>query len=51
MTTPKRVIVYATPEGKEPFTDWLNRLRDVMARKRFLFESQGYRQVTMETVS
>jgi putative addiction module killer protein len=36
MTTPKCVIVYATPEGKEPFTDWLNQLRDVMARKRIL---------------
>jgi putative addiction module killer protein len=36
MTTPKHVIVYATPEGKEPFTDWLNQLRDVMARKRIL---------------
>jgi putative component of toxin-antitoxin plasmid stabilization module len=36
MTTPKRVIVYATPEGKEPFTDWLNQLRDVVARKRIL---------------
>ena len=36
MTTPKRVIIYATLGGKEPFTDWLNQLRDVMARKRIL---------------
>jgi putative addiction module killer protein len=35
-TTPKRVIVYATPDGKEPFTDWLYHLRDVIARKRIL---------------
>jgi putative addiction module killer protein len=34
--TPKRVIVYATPSAKEPFTDWLNNLRDVMGRKRLL---------------
>lgn len=34
--TPKRVIVYATPSAKEPFTDWLNGLRDVMGRKRIL---------------
>lgn len=34
--TPKRVIVYATPSAKEPFTDWLNDLRDVMGRKRIL---------------
>lgn len=36
MNTSKRVIVYATSEGKEPFTDWLNRLQDAMVRKRIL---------------
>jgi putative addiction module killer protein len=35
-TTPKRVIVYANEVGKEPFTDWLYGLRDVMGRKRIL---------------
>lgn len=34
--TPKRVIVYAIPNAKEPFTDWLNGLRDVIGRKRIL---------------
>ncbi len=33
---PKLLIVYATPIGQEPFTDWLNNLRDVMGRKRIL---------------
>lgn len=35
-TTPKQVIVYAKDDGKEPFTDWLYGLRDVMGRKRIL---------------
>lgn len=34
--TPKRVIVYANPNGKEPFTDWLYGLRDIIGRKRIL---------------
>jgi RNA polymerase-binding transcription factor DksA len=34
--TPKRVIVYAATNAKEPFNDWLNNLRDVMGRKRIL---------------
>lgn len=34
--TPKRVIVYASPNGKEPFTDWLYGLRDIIGRKRIL---------------
>jgi putative addiction module killer protein len=34
--TPKRVIVYTTPSAKEPFTEWLNGLRDVMGRKHIL---------------
>ena len=35
-TTPKQVIVYAKKNGKEPFTEWLYSLRDVMGRKRIL---------------
>ena len=35
-TTPKQVIVYARENGKEPFTEWLYGLRDVMGRKRIL---------------
>lgn len=35
-TTPKQVIVYAKENGKEPFTDWLYGLRDIMGRKRIL---------------
>ena len=34
--TPKRVIVYRTPDGQEPFTEWLETLRDSMMRKRIL---------------
>lgn len=34
--TPKQVIVYADPNGKEPFTEWLHGLRDVIGRKRIL---------------
>ena len=34
--TPKQVIVYAKEDGKEPFTEWLYNLRDVMSRKRIL---------------
>jgi putative component of toxin-antitoxin plasmid stabilization module len=33
---PKRVIVYTTPDGQEPFNEWMNGLRDVMGRKRIL---------------
>jgi putative addiction module killer protein len=33
---PKSVIVYADENGKEPFTDWLYKLRDIMGRKRIL---------------
>jgi putative addiction module killer protein len=33
---PKLLIVYAIPSEKEPFTDWLNDLRDVVGRKRIL---------------
>jgi putative addiction module killer protein len=34
--TPKQVIVYAKEDGKEPFTEWLYNLRDVIGRKRIL---------------
>ena len=34
--TPKRVVAYADSNGQEPFTDWLNGLRDVIGRKRIL---------------
>ena len=33
---PKNVIVYRDSRGKEPFTDWLNRLRDATTRRRIL---------------
>jgi putative addiction module killer protein len=35
-TTAKRVIVYEKDNGKEPFTEWLYGLRDIMGRKRIL---------------
>lgn len=34
--TPREVIVYADEHDKEPFTEWLNGLRDAMGRKRIL---------------
>jgi putative addiction module killer protein len=33
-TTPKEVLIYATPDGREPFTEWVNALRDQNARAR-----------------
>ena len=33
---PKQVIVYADGSGREPFTEWLHGLRDVMGRQRIL---------------
>ena len=32
----KNIIVYANSVGKEPFTDWLNSLRDSTTRRRIL---------------
>jgi putative addiction module killer protein len=32
----KDILVYADENGKEPFTDWLFGLRDIMGRKRIL---------------
>lgn len=33
---PKNVIAYVDARGKEPFTEWLLKLRDVMGLKRIL---------------
>lgn len=33
---PKTVIIYQTPVGTEPFTIWLNHLRDAGIRRRIL---------------
>jgi putative addiction module killer protein len=33
---PKSIIVYHDSAGKEPFTDWLNSLRDPTTRRRLL---------------
>ena len=33
---PKRVIIYQDQYGKEPFTDWLNSLRDEKGRRAVL---------------
>ena len=32
----KTVVVYATPSDKEPFTIWLNNIRDARTRRRIL---------------
>ncbi len=34
--SPKTIIVYRTRTGNEPFTDWLNSLRDPVTRRRLL---------------
>lgn len=34
--TPKTVIIYRDAVGKEPFTDWLNSLREARTRRRIL---------------
>jgi putative addiction module killer protein len=33
---PKTVVIYSIKNGDEPFTNWLNRLRDSAARRRVL---------------
>lgn len=30
--TPREVLIYATPDGREPFTEWVSFLRDENAR-------------------
>lgn len=39
-TEPKTIIVYQDDKGKEPFTDWLNDLRDQKGR-RFILKRIG----------
>jgi putative addiction module killer protein len=34
--TPKRVITYQKPNGEEPFTEWLDGLRDTTIQRRIL---------------
>lgn len=36
MTNAKKVVVYRTAAGKEPFTAWLHSLRDATTRRRIL---------------
>lgn len=36
MTVAKTIIIYKNSAGREPFTDWLNSLRDPSARRRIL---------------
>ncbi len=36
LAKPPRVIVFADKNGKEPFTQWLYGLKDIMGRKRIL---------------
>jgi putative addiction module killer protein len=46
MPHPKTVVVYRTAVGHEPFTEWLNSLRDPTSRRRILKRllrlEQGY---------
>ena len=34
--TPKEIEIYETPDGKRPFTEWLNSLRDTKAKAKIL---------------
>jgi putative addiction module killer protein len=34
--TPRRVVAYKKPDGEEPFTEWLDGLRDKTIRRRIL---------------
>jgi len=36
VTNPKHVVVYADEDGREPFTEWLYELRNVVGRQRIL---------------
>ena len=36
VVTHKRIIIFARQNGKDPFTEWVYGLRDVMGRKRIL---------------
>jgi len=33
---PKEIVIYQDKEGHEPFTTWLNKLRDISGRRRIL---------------
>jgi hypothetical protein len=49
--TSKTVIVYRNPEGNEPFTDWLNRLRDPNTGGVFSNASCAWNRAIMEILS
>jgi hypothetical protein len=49
LAKPPRVIVFADKDGKEPFTEWLYGLKDVMGRKRILVRIT--RLAILETVN
>lgn len=42
--SPREVIVYVDSYGKEPFTDWVNGLRDSKGRRRVLMRMQKLNQ-------
>ncbi len=42
--TPKTVIIYADETGMEPFTEWLEGLRDAQARRRILIRLRRVEQ-------
>src|SRR5260370_39572891 len=44
--TPKEVIFYADGNGREPFTEWLNCLRDAEGRRRILIRIRKLEQGT-----
>lgn len=41
---PKHVIAYVDAEGREPYTDWIKGLRDVMGRKRIIARTKRLAQ-------
>jgi hypothetical protein len=32
--SPREILIYETPDGKRPFSNWLESLRDINARAR-----------------
>ena len=47
----KTLVIYQDENGNEPFTDWLNKLRDQKGPAEFWQGWGGWSKVIMETAS
>lgn len=43
-TKPKQIIFYQDNGGKEPFSEWLNKLRDAQIKRRILIRLRRFEQ-------